>query len=52
MLILGPKDGNKIIALKFEVANINDDNDELYVSSMSFNAYADGVEADFIYFWK
>ena len=43
---LGPKDGNKIIALKFEVENINDDNDELYVSSLSFNAYADGVAAD------
>lgn len=43
---LGPKDGNKIIALKFEVENINSDNDELYVSSLSFNAYADGVAAD------
>lgn len=43
---LGPKDGNKIIALKFEVENINEDNDELYVSSMSFNAYADGEAVD------
>ena len=43
---LGPKDGNKIIALKFEVENISDNNDELYVSSYSFNAYADGVAAD------
>ena len=42
---LGPKDGNKIIALKFEVENINEENDELYVSSLSFNAYADGVAA-------
>ena len=42
----GPKDGNKIIALKFEVENISSDNDELYVSSLSFNAYADGVAAN------
>lgn len=42
----GQKDDNKIIALKFEIENIDDDNDELYVSSMSFNAYADGVAAD------
>lgn len=41
---LGPKDGNKIIALKFEVENI--EQDELYVSSLSFNAYADGVSVD------
>lgn len=43
---LGPKDGNKIIALKFEVENINEDNDELHVSSLSFNGYADGVSID------
>lgn len=43
---LEPKDGNKIIALKFEVENINEDKDELYVSSMSFNAYADGEAVD------
>ena len=43
---LGPKDGNKIIALKFEVENINSDNDELYVSTFGFNAYADGIAAD------
>ncbi len=47
---LGPKDGNKIIALKFEVENISSDTDELYVSSFQFNAYADGVAVDlFIY---
>lgn len=39
----GPKEGNKIIAVKFEVENINPDKDELYVSSLSFNAFADGV---------
>ncbi len=43
---LGPKTGNKIIALKFEVENINENNDELYVSSLNFNAYADGVAVD------
>ncbi len=43
---LGPKDGNKIIALKFEIENISEDRDELYVSSLDFNAYADDVAAD------
>ena len=43
---LGPKDGNKIVAIKFEVENINEENDELYVSSFSFNGYADGVALD------
>ena len=42
----GPKDGYKIIAAKFEVENINNEQDELYVSSLSFNAYADGVAVD------
>lgn len=46
---LGPKDGNKVIMLKFEVENINNENDELYVSSMSFNAYADGTAVDSFY---
>lgn len=46
----GPKEGNKIIMLKFEVENINSDNDELYVSSLNFNASADGVVAD-SYIW-
>ena len=40
---LKPADGNKYIMAKFEVENISNDNDELYVSSLSFNAYADGV---------
>lgn len=43
---LGPKDGNKIIVLKFEIENINSEKDELYVSSLGFNAYADGVASD------
>lgn len=45
----GPADGNKVIMLKFEVENINEENDELYVSSLSFNANADGVVADSFY---
>lgn len=39
----GPKAGNKIIAIKFEFENISSNNDELYVSTYGFNAYADGV---------
>ena len=46
---LDPKDGNKVVMLKFEVENINDKNDELYVSSLSFNAYADGIAAESFY---
>lgn len=46
---LGPKDGNKVIMLKFEFENINEDRDELYVSSLSFNAYADNEAADTFY---
>ncbi len=38
-----PANGNKYIMSKFEVENINKDNDELYVSSLEFNASADGV---------
>ena len=43
---LGPKEGNKIIAVKFEIESINKENDELYVSSLSFNAFADEVAVD------
>lgn len=46
----GPKGSNKIIMLKFEVENINSENDELYVSSLNFNASADGVVAEKYYF--
>jgi len=46
---LKPSNGNKVVMLKFEVENINEDNDELYVSSMSFSAYADGVAVDSFY---
>ena len=44
-----PKDGNKVIMLKFEVENINNENDELYISSLDFNAYADGTAVDSFY---
>lgn len=46
---LGPADGKKYIMVKFEVENINEENDELYVSSLSFNAYADGVAVSSTY---
>lgn len=45
---LGPKDGYKFIALKFNVDNIGD-KDELYVSTLEFNAYADGVAVERTY---
>ena len=38
-----PTSGYKYIMAKFEVQNVNNENDELYVSSLNFNAYADGV---------
>ncbi len=38
---LKPASGHKYVMVKFEVENI--DKDELYVSSLSFNADADGV---------
>ena len=47
---LGPADGNKIIMAKFEVENINKDDDSLYVSSLEFDAYYDGVAAES--FWS
>lgn len=37
-----PASGKKYVMAKFEVENIKQDNDELYVSSLSFNAFADG----------
>lgn len=46
---LEPSNGNKVVMLKFEVENISDENDELYVSSLEFNAYADGVAAESYY---
>lgn len=41
-----PKEGYKYVMLKLEVENINMDNDELYVSSLDFNADADGVAVE------
>lgn len=32
--------------IKFEVENIDQEKDELYVSSVNFSAYADGVSVD------
>lgn len=45
----GPASGNKYVMVKFEVENINTDNDELYVTSLNFNASADGVSVDTAY---
>ena len=41
-----PSSGKKYIMLKFEVENIDQEKDELYVSSLNFSAYADGVSVD------
>ena len=46
---LKPASGHKYLMVKFEVENINKENDELYVSSLSFNAYADGVAVESAY---
>lgn len=46
---LSPADGKKVVMLKFEVENVNNDNDELYVSSLNFNAYADGIAVESFY---
>ncbi len=45
----GPAAGNKYVMVKFEIENINEENDELYVSSLNFNASADGVAVDTAY---
>ena len=44
-----PTNGYKYIMLKFEIENINEENDELYVSSLNFNATADGIAAKSAY---
>ena len=45
-----PTAGKKYIMVKFEVEAIKQDDDELYVSSASFNAFADGVAVDQKYY--
>lgn len=45
----GPGAGKKFVMVKFEVENINKENDELYVSSLNFSGYADGVAVDQTY---
>ena len=42
---LEPANGNKYVMVKFEVENISKERDEIYVSSLEFNADADGVAA-------
>lgn len=44
-----PTEGYKYVMVKFEVENVNSGNDELYVSSYSFNADADGIAVDNTY---
>ena len=46
---LEPASGNKYVMVKFEVENINPEDDELYVSTLNFNADADGVAVDIAY---
>ena len=41
-----PTEGYKYVMAKFEVENINEEKDELYVSSYDFNADADGVSVE------
>lgn len=38
-----PADGYKVIMLKFEIENVNEESDELYISSLEFKAYADSA---------
>ena len=45
----GPADGKKYVMVKFEVENINTDNDELYVSDLEFNAFSDDEAVDSSY---
>lgn len=44
-----PDAGNKVVMVKLEIENVSTENDELYVSSMEFNAYADSVAAESFY---
>ena len=45
---LQPQEGNKYIFLEFSFENMSD-KDDAYVSSMSFECYADGYNADMYY---
>jgi len=44
-----PSSGHKYVMAKFEVESINPENDELYVSSLEFNADADGIAVEDAY---
>ena len=41
-----PAEGKKFVMAKFEVENISNENDELYVSSVEFSAYADSIAVE------
>ncbi|MBR6073071.1 MAG: DUF4352 domain-containing protein [Bacilli bacterium] len=45
-----PASGKKYVMAKFEVEATKQDNDELYVSALSFNAFADGVSVEQEYY--
>ena len=44
-----PANGNKYVMVKFEVENINSENDEVYVSNSEYNAFADDEAVDSAY---
>ena len=44
-----PSSGKKYVMVKFEVENTSGEKDEIYVSSLSFNGYADGVAVNTSY---
>ena len=41
-----PTSGYKYIMAKFEIENIDEKSDEQYISSLNFNAYADGIAVE------
>lgn len=44
-----PTSGYKYIMAKFEVENVDEESDEQYISSLDFNAYADGMAVESAY---
>lgn len=46
---LDPPAGKKYVMAKFEIENIDEESDEQYVSTLDFNAFADGVAVDEAY---
>lgn len=46
---LEPTNGYKYIMAKFEIENVDEESDEHYISSVDFNAYADGMAVESAY---